>query len=140
MKAQLFAATPPLEGLKCLLSRAMGRRMSRRGKRLKIAFIDIKKAHLFAKTTRKIFIELRWEDQAPGMVGELVYCLYGTRDAAANFEATYTAVLVAARFTQGVSNPCFFRHDDLDIEVLVHGDDFVVLADDDGVDSIVKVS
>eukprot|EP00971_Amphidinium_carterae_P286764 5693446-Amphidinium_carterae.1 len=45
MAAQLFAATPPLEGFRCLLSMAMGREYSRNGLPLKLGFIDIKKAH-----------------------------------------------------------------------------------------------
>ena len=44
MEAQLFAATPPLEAFKCLLSRAMNRRASTAGRKLKLGFLDIKKA------------------------------------------------------------------------------------------------
>eukprot|EP00971_Amphidinium_carterae_P069137 1368359-Amphidinium_carterae.1 len=53
MAAQLFAATPPLEGFRCLLSMAMGREYSRNGLPLKLGFIDIKKAHLFGRIRRK---------------------------------------------------------------------------------------
>ena len=53
MEAQLFAATPPLEALKALLSQAMGRQQSKRGHPLKIGFIDMKKAHLFGLCKRR---------------------------------------------------------------------------------------
>ena len=40
----LFAATPPLEGKRLLVSRAVTRRKDR--KKRKLRFIDVKKAHL----------------------------------------------------------------------------------------------
>ena len=49
----LFAATPPLEALKILFSLAA----SEKGHRV-LGFIDIKKAHLYAKATRDVYIEL----------------------------------------------------------------------------------
>lgn len=134
LEAQLFAATPPLEALRAILSLAMSRRCSRRGGRLKLGFIDIKKAHLFGKVKRKIFIELPAEaGVSSDFVGELKYSLYGTRDAAANFERTYTEVLVNHGFVQGVSNPCLFHHLEWDVAMMVHGDDFVVCADQDAI-------
>ena len=37
-------------------------------------------------------------------------------------------------FVPGASNPALFRHDEQDIIGLVHGDDFITLADDEGQD------
>ena len=55
---------------------------------------DVKKAYFFADATRKIYIELPPEDHEPGKVGLLKKSLYGTRDAALNWTAAYTSVLV----------------------------------------------
>ena len=57
-RPELYASTPPLEALKTLFSLAV----ACKGKR-QIGFIDVKKAHLYAKATRDVFIEL-----PPGMV------------------------------------------------------------------------
>ena len=56
--------------------------------------------------------------------GKLNYSLYGTRDAASNWEEHYTQVLVDLGFTQGLSSPCVFHHDKRDITTVIHGDDF----------------
>ena len=83
-----------------------------------------------------IFIKLLEEDAEPGKVGRLNFSLYGTRDAASNWEAEYTDCLVSAGFKQGVSNPCYFVHEEMDVELEVHGDDFPIIADEDGIELI----
>ena len=58
--------------------------------------LDVKRAHFHAEATRRIFIELPPEDamtDKPDVVGELVMSLYGTRDAAYNWEAAYSGYL-----------------------------------------------
>ena len=74
------------------------------------------------------------------MVGLLQHSLYGTRDAAANFEKTYTEVLVADDvFAQGLGSPVLFYSEVLDMELLVHGDDFVGVGDEDAILTLVKM-
>jgi hypothetical protein len=118
----LFAATPPLEALKTLFSLAV----ASQGKR-QIGFIDIKKAHLYAKATRDVFIELPPGDCMEGMCGKLNYTLYGTRDAAHNWEKEYTGTLQDMGFMVGKSTTCVFRHTGRNIDIVVHGDDFTIL-------------
>jgi len=118
----LFAATPPLEALKTLFSLAV----AGRGRR-QIGFVDIKKAHLYAKATRDVYIELRPGDEQEGMCGKLNYTLYGTRDAAHNWEREYTNTLVDISFQVGKSTTCVFRHEQRNIDIVVHGDDFTTL-------------
>ncbi len=65
--------------------------------------------------------------------------MYGTRDAAQNSEASYTATLVENAFVQGKSTPCAFRHSTRDLSLVVHGDDFTALGDDDDLDWLVEV-
>ena len=118
----LFAATPPLEALEVLFSSAVvsqGRRQ--------IGFIDIKKAHLYAKATRDVYIVLPPGDEQEGMCGKLNYVLYGTRDAAHNWEREYTATLVDQGFSVGRSTTCVSRHEQRNIDIVVHGDDFTLL-------------
>ena len=123
-RPDLFAATPPIEHIKYLISRVASSQRSRRPTRLMVQ--DIKKAYFFADATRKIYIELPPEDAEPGKVGMLKKSLYGTRDAAMNWTAAYTSVLVdKIGFTQGVSTPCAFYHAGYGIRTVVHGDDFV---------------
>ena len=79
--------------------------------RRQIGFIDIKKAHLYAKATRDVYIVLPPGDEQEGMCGKLNYTLYGTRDTAHNWEKEYTAALVDMGFKVGKSTTCVSRHE-----------------------------
>ena len=84
---QLFAATPPLEALRLLVSEAATRAqpvgVSRCGgaRRKKLIFLDAKKAHLHAPAVRDVCVELPPERARPGYCCRLRRCLCGTRDA-----------------------------------------------------------
>ena len=58
----LFAATPPLEALKLLLSRAVtegvGYSRGQRKQGMKIVFIDVRRAYFHARSKRRVFIGL----------------------------------------------------------------------------------
>ena len=76
-----FAAMPPLEGMRLLLSHVA----SRRGSEVphKLMFIDISKAYLHAEVLSGcIYVELPGEMNMPDMCGRLLRALYGTRQAA----------------------------------------------------------
>ena len=88
----IFAATPPLECLKILFGLAASEQSGKRVKR-KLAFIDIRKAHLYARMLRDAYIDLPPGDEQDGYCGKLNYTLYGTRDAAHNWEIEYTGTL-----------------------------------------------
>ena len=60
--------------------------------------------------------------------GKLNFSLYGTRDAASNWEECYAEFLVSIGFNQGLSSPCIFYHPGRSISTVVHGDDFTSLA------------
>ena len=62
--------------------------------------------------------------------------MYGTRDAALNRALEFGDTLKAAGYEQGKANPCLFDHDDLDVSVMVHGDDFVAVGPDEHLESI----
>ena len=89
MKAQLFAATSPLAAFQYLLRIAMSREKWRKDAESKIGFMAIKKAHVFGKPVRKIFIKVprkhrKWSGR------KLQFCKCTL--AATNSEVTYTHV------------------------------------------------
>ena len=55
--------------------------------------------------------------------------MYGTLDAAEQWSLHYTATLEAAGFRKGAASPCHFWHRDRDIWPIVHGDDFISIAE-----------
>ena len=57
-------------------------------------------------------------------MGRLNLFLYGTRDAAANWQRCVADHLRSIGFTQGKSNPCVFYHEKKNLRTLVHGDDY----------------
>ena len=61
------------------------------------------------------------------MCGKLIKALYGTRDAAQNWEHAYIDFLLGTGFSNGVASPCVFYHKERDVRIVVHGDDFTVL-------------
>jgi hypothetical protein len=133
---EMFAGTPPWEAKKILFS-IMASRPHKNGKDLKVGLIDVKKAYLYAKSRKPTYIKLPEEFGAPpGMCGKLNVSLYGTRDAASNWEREYTETFQNMGLKQGLSSPCIFRSEEEDITVVVHGDDFTVLSDEIGIEKV----
>ena len=121
----MFAATPPLEALKFLLSLASSS-PSKCGTKdeIKISFVDARRAYFNAKCDEEVFVELPYEDSANGKCGQLVHWMYGTRPAASKWEEHYSKVLVNAGFRKGRASPCTFIHSKRGLRCVVHGDDF----------------
>ena len=82
----LFASTPPLEALRAVISRAATVGPGEEKKEVMVN--DVSRAYFYAKCTRCIYIELPKEDPDahPDFLGRLKLCLYGTRDAALNWQ------------------------------------------------------
>ncbi len=116
-----FAATPPLEALRLLLSMAASSEQD-----VKVEVLDARKAHLHAFADRTVFVKLPPEVDEPGWCARLVRCLYGTRDAPKRWQAFLDEQLVALGFAKGRASPCCFHHPLLDVRCIVHGDDFVL--------------
>ena len=91
-REDLFAATPPLESKKLLFSWAVtegiGFVKGNKKEGMKLDFIDVRRAYIHAEARRQVFVELCEDDRIKGMWGELVKAMYGTRDAAQNWEVT----------------------------------------------------
>ena len=81
----LFAATPPLEAIKMLLSSAVTEGIGftqRSSTGMKLDFIDIRRAYYHAEAVREVYVALPPGDEEEGMCGILEKSLQGTRDAA----------------------------------------------------------
>ena len=59
-----------------------------------LSFVDVKKAYFYGVPDRTPYVRLPAElNMGKGMVGRLVRCMYGTRDAGAIWENCYTNCL-----------------------------------------------
>ena len=127
-REDLFAATPPLESLRIIISICASNQNSNFAEdNFIIMYNDVKRAYFHAPAKRPVYIKIPDEDFEPGdedKVGMLNLSLYGTRDAAMNWAAKYTDVLRKIGFDMGDASPCNFYHQDKNISVTVHGDDF----------------
>ena len=107
-REDLFAATPPLEAFKFLLS------MIASGNEGEVLMInDVSRAFFHAKATRDVYVQSPDEDKAEGeegMCGKLNFSMYGTRDAAQNWQAEFSQQLVDNGFTRGMASPCVFHY------------------------------
>ena len=105
---------------------------SRKGNPLKLAHFDISRAHFVPEARRELHVELLDEDpmKQKGFVGLLVRSMYGTQDASNLWQEDYTGTLAQRGYTPGRSNPAVFHSHREDGRMLVHGDDFVLLAGD----------
>ena len=131
-REDLFAATPPWELKKLLMSQAADRAG---GKRRKMLLIDVKKAHLNSECKEDVFIELPEEVGATkNKVGKLRHWLYGFRPAAAAWENHYAGKLEGAGFARGLATPVSFYHEGRDVSLVVHGDDFTFTGEDADLD------
>ena len=124
-----YAATPPLEALRYIISSAATIQNGSNGESLDrnmLMINDVSRAYFNAAATRNLYIQLPAEDphHGKGLVGKLKVCLYGTRDAALNWAETLSAHLVRLGFTRGVGHPCVYVHKEKGIRTLVHGDDY----------------
>ena len=129
-----YAATPPLEAKRLLFSEWATKKV-RHGKKLKLSFVDIRKAYFNGTPTRNLYVRLPTElGFQKNTLGKLIKCMYGTRDAGAIWEQCYVDCLINLGFKQGIASPCCFRHDEWGVSVVVHGDDFTALGTDESLD------
>lgn len=86
-----------------------------------------------------MFVELPCEMQEDGakQCGKLQRAMYGTRDAASAWQDEYEAALAEAGFVQGLASPCHFWQDS-GANLVVRGDDFVVIGRRIFIDELVK--
>ena len=135
-KPEWYAATPPGECLKLLLNK-----MAAKKGQVKLVYADVSRAYFYAKASRPVYVELPEEDKDDNdgaVCGRLNVSMYGTRDAARNWAEEYAQTLRSAGFKRGVTNPCLFWNPTTDVSIMVHGDDFVAVGEDDKVEQATK--
>jgi len=129
----LFAATPPIECKKMLFSMAATEGIGyRRGQKLKgmtIDFIDVRRAYFHAESRRTVYVRSPPRGLRAWSVRK-IKSMYGTRDAAQNWEVAYNPFMENTGFRAGKASPCLFYHPQRRIRVVVYGDDFTVLGEE----------
>ena len=96
---------------------------------------DVSRAFFEAPMKMDMCVEIPEEAREEGegdMVGLLKMSLYGTRDAAANFQQEVRKVMVKFGFTVGKYNVSTYFHKTKNLKTLVHGDDFVTTGSREG--------
>ena len=96
-----------------------------------MALVDVRRAYFHAPARRRVFVELPPKDHQPAdehVCGLLKYSLYGTRDAAQNWEEELMSTLSDLMLTRGVACPCVWRGHIKGEHVVatVHGDDITI--------------
>ncbi len=109
------------------VTEGIGFKPGKREEGMKLDFIDIRRAYYHAVARRKVYIKLPEGDQEEGKCGLLNKSLEGTRDAAQNWEYTYSKFLTDIGFERGKATPCVFTLNSKELRIVVHGDDFTVL-------------
>ena len=131
-----FSATPPLELEKLMMSMVataqwdqaawFGQEGRESSSEIVMMHTDIRRAYLHAPCKEEKYGELppeMWSKGCPEH-GRHRVSLYGTRDAAANWEDAYAKVLREHQFDRGVAFPCSFHSRVRGVKIAVHGDDF----------------
>ncbi len=132
LKEDLFAAMPPLEAKKVIMTMCAARwRKWTRGEvdsLWKIMFIDVKKAHTYATCDDDgAYIQLPPEDFEEGKCGKLKRWLYGMRNAASAWEKDFTENLRELGMKAGISSSVVFCDAARQVRCVVRGDDFTFL-------------
>ena len=123
-RPDLYAGTPPLEALKAIISIAANHKET-----FSIMHIDVSRAYFHAKAQRPVLIRLPAEDKMgpdAGKVGLMKKSMYGTRDAASNWERDWQENIKKWGFQLGPSSKNLFHHKENQVTGLTHGDDFVL--------------
>ena len=119
-----FAATPPLEAMRAIISSATTGKMTKG-----LMVNDVSRAFFYAPVQHAIYVELCEEamegPEDKGMCAKLNMSMYGTRPAGQNWQKQVQGTMHKLGFKQGKSSSVVFYHEGPDIWALVHGDDFL---------------
>ena len=128
----LFAGTPPLEALRFLIHEAATVRTGEPMGSNVFMINDVARAFFEAAAKRAVCVEIPEEDKTAAdrhkdVVGRLNMSLYGTRDAAQNWEEEYVKFMEYVWFRRGMVSPCVSFHPSRELRAVIHGDDFTLL-------------
>ena len=122
-RPDLYAGTPPLEALKAILSIAASQK-----EEFSIMHIDVSRVYFQAKAQRPVLVRLPHEDKSRhdgGKIGLLKKSMYGSRDAASNWEKDWQGYLENWGYELGRRSRSLFRKKKK-TSGLTHRDDIVV--------------
>ena len=105
-RPDLYAGTPPLEAFEAKISVAGNNKNT-----ISIMHIDVSRAYFHAKAQRFVLIRLPVEDRMgadAGKVGLMKKSMYGTRDAASNWERDWQGHVQKWGFQLGLSSKNLF--------------------------------
>ena len=123
-RPDLYAGTPPLEALKAIISIAANHKGT-----FSIMHIDVSRGYFHAKAQRPVLIRHPAEDRMgtdEEKVGLMTKSMYGTRDAASNWERDWQDNVKKWGFQLGLSSKNLSYHKEHQVSGLTHGDDFVL--------------
>ena len=120
-----FAAAPPIEALRALISHTMS------GPKEKALIVcDVSRAFFYAPVQHEIYVELcegaKKTVEDNNMCAKLRMCMYETKAAAQNWQKKVQETMATLGFSNGKASPVLFYHHQRSLKCLVHGDDFVV--------------
>ena len=124
--ATVFAAMPPQEGLKVLISHMQTQQVDEDGADLELGVWDVSRAHFYGKSKREVFTTLPPGYEEPGFCARLLRTMYGTEDAASIWHDTWAEHVEKNGYTCGSACPALFQGKGS--RGLCHGDDFAVVA------------
>ena len=127
---QMFAATPPSDMVRVLLSRATSGITQVSNTTVAIMINDVKCAYVLCTVWHDIYIELPDEnknkyDEYKDMVGRFKLSMCGIREAAAAWQDNVNEVMTSLNFKQSFYNSCLYANEFHKVETMVHGDDFM---------------
>ena len=125
-----FAGTPPMALVRYVISRAATQLKT--GKRRQLMALDAKRAFLHADAVTETSVKPRHLRDTE-RCWLLKKCMYGT-PAAAGWQHLVQKVGTDVGLLSSSNCPCAFRHSTRDLDMVVHGDDFIVDGDGDDLD------
>ena len=119
-----FAATPPIEALRALISHTTS------GTKKKALMVcDVPRAFFYAPVQHEIYVELCEEakktDEDNNMCAKQRRSMDGNKAAAQNWQKKVQETMATVGFSIGKASPVLFYHPQRGLKCLVHGDDFV---------------
>ena len=73
-----------------------------------LEFIDVRRAYFHARARRRVYVKLPEEDYEESNSGKLIKAMYGTHDAAQNWECESVEFMEGIQIRRGQPTPCIF--------------------------------
>ena len=104
-----FAATPPLEALRTMLSLCMSQKGLPARERRVLGFYDVSRAHFHSPAKRTMYVRTLPEDgEIKGGIAKLLKAMYGSKDAAACWDEFAETTMRKLGYKSGKFNPCLY--------------------------------